>query len=131
MRQVDTVVLDLPTYNLRPAFGKSFVDICEDTLDSAIPFLVHEANKAPAAISLDAHQSEQLRSGQLLRIKIFQLTEWVYKFLASATFPGVSCTTVKGDEVMTLYRDCLVWYDDVLAFAEVQGNCSASVLFAQ
>ncbi len=85
----------------------------------------------PKAISLDVHQSEQFRSGQITRIKIFQLTEWVYKFLASATFPNAPCAAVKGDEVIALYRDCLVWYEDFLTLAEVHGDSSASGLFAQ
>ena len=82
-------------------------------------------------VSLNQSHSETLRSGQITQIKVFQLTEWVYKFLTVAEFPDASTTAMSGDHVMTLYRNCLDWYEGFLALEEVQGNSSASFLFIQ
>lgn len=84
-----------------------------------------------AVVSLDESQSEELRTGQITRIKIFQLTEWIYRFLTTASFPSSPISTISGDQVMTLYRNCLDWYENFLALSEVQSNNSVSVLFVQ
>ena len=69
------------------------------------------------------HQS-QLSSLQLIPAKIFQLTEWVYKLLASPQ-------PAAGDEVVLAYHRCLDWYESFFAMLKTDGSNSPFVLFIQ
>jgi hypothetical protein len=127
----DSIVLDLPSCDLQPSFGRYGADLMciISPLRTLKPFRTRLT--CFQAVSLGQEQSEKLETNQVARVKIFQLTEWVYKFLASATVPGPSKATVSGSEVMDLYRNCLDWYDGFLSLSEVHGNSSAPVLFVQ
>lgn len=70
-------------------------------------------------------------SWQINRIKVFQLTEWVYKFITSLKVPGQSRGPVSGSDVMALYRNCADWYAAFLEPPETNGNNLPSVLFVQ
>ncbi|KAJ6437961.1 cyclase/dehydrase family protein [Purpureocillium lavendulum] len=95
------------------------------TLDQ--PPCPYRANNPPVLSSTScqwrkgAHAS-QLGGLQLIPAKLFQLTEWVYKLLASAQ-------TATSDEVVLVYHRCLKWYESVLAVLKTDRSNSPFVLF--
>ncbi|KAM4061664.1 nitrate assimilation regulatory protein nirA [Hirsutella rhossiliensis] len=59
-------------------------------------------------------RSSQLRDLQLIPARVFQLTEWVYKLLSSATHtPNGRFDTA---EVMAVYTECLDWYEGFFSY---------------
>ncbi|OAQ93891.1 nitrate assimilation regulatory protein nirA [Purpureocillium lilacinum] len=72
--------------------------------------------------TLAGEHRSQLSSLQLIPAKIFQLTEWVYKLLASPQ-------TAAGDEVVLVYHRCLDWYESFFAMLKTDGSNSPFVLF--
>ncbi|XP_044717866.1 putative nitrate assimilation regulatory protein nirA [Hirsutella rhossiliensis] len=59
-------------------------------------------------------RGSQLRSLQLIPARVFQLTEWVYKLLSSATHtPNGRFDTA---EVMAVYTECLDWYEGFFSY---------------
>ncbi|UNI14797.1 hypothetical protein JDV02_001392 [Purpureocillium takamizusanense] len=73
--------------------------------------------------TLAGELASQLSSLQLIPAKIFQLTEWVYKLLASSS----RVTTT--DEVVLTYHRCLDWYESFFAMLKTDGSNSPFVLF--
>ena len=73
--------------------------------------------------AVDAHESH-LSGLQLIPAKIFQLTEWVYQLLAS---PG----HVSSDQVVSIYRHCLHWYESFFALFSSDDDNSPFTLFIQ
>ncbi|KAJ6446082.1 2-deoxy-D-gluconate 3-dehydrogenase [Purpureocillium lavendulum] len=71
--------------------------------------------------AVDAHESH-LSGLQLIPAKIFQLTEWVYQLLAS---PG----HVSSDQVVSIYRHCLHWYESFFALFSSDDDNSPFTLF--
>lgn len=60
-------------------------------------------------------------------MKIFQLTEWVYKFTSSA-----EPDSKRGASDFELfYNECLNWYEDVFALLNDRGTRTPFVLFLQ
>ncbi|XP_044714520.1 uncharacterized protein HRG_11908 [Hirsutella rhossiliensis] len=59
-------------------------------------------------------RGSQLRNLQLIPARVFQLTEWVYKLLSSATHtPNGRFDTA---EVMAVYTECLDWYEGFFSY---------------
>jgi len=86
----------------------------------------HPAWSADCAntVSLTGEPGSQLSSLQLIPAKIFQLTEWVYKVLASPQ-PATN------DKLVLVYHRCLDWYESFFAMLKTDGNDSPFVLFIQ
>lgn len=86
----------------------------------------HPAWRADRAntVTLTGEHGSQLSSLQLIPAKIFQLTEWVYKVLASPQ-------TATNDELVLVYHRCLDWYESFFAMLKTDGSNSPFVLFIQ
>ena len=65
----------------------------------------------PAESSLGRPQQPICDSFSIIAAKLFQLIEWVYKFLPSSEFGEMISIPGSTAKVMALYKDCLVWYD--------------------
>ncbi|UNI15340.1 hypothetical protein JDV02_001880 [Purpureocillium takamizusanense] len=77
----------------------------------------------------DAHIS-QLYNLQLIPAKIFQLTEWVYKMVASSRMRDPA-TYVGASQVMAVYTRCLDWYQSLFALLKKGSSNSPFGLFIQ
>ncbi|KAM4063580.1 hypothetical protein HRG_014031 [Hirsutella rhossiliensis] len=72
-------------------------------------------------------RGSQLRNLQLIPARVFQLTEWVYKLLSSATHtPNGRFDTA---EVMAVYTECLDWYEGFFSLPKTGGSDTPFVLF--
>lgn len=88
-------------------------------------------NGTATAFVSEASQSQQPSAQTINSARIFQLAEWVYKYLISVDLSAEAVATVGGNEVMAVYRNCLDWYEAFRAFAELQDSSSPSILFSQ
>jgi len=77
--------------------------------------------------TLDTHYST-ICSLQIVPAKIFQLTEWVYKLLATANMPSGEVTW---NEVLAIYTKCLDWYESFLTVLKDEDSERPFVLFIQ
>ncbi|KJZ69107.1 hypothetical protein HIM_11497 [Hirsutella minnesotensis 3608] len=73
-------------------------------------------------------QGLQLSHLQSIPAKIFQLTEWVYKVLASSQLHSPN-THASVSEVMAVYTKCLDWYQSFFALLKTDESNSPFVLF--
>ncbi|KAM4062339.1 fungal zn(2)-Cys(6) binuclear cluster domain-containing protein [Hirsutella rhossiliensis] len=69
----------------------------------------------------DGHRL-QLSSLQIIPARIFQLTEWVYKLLALQD-------SASGEQVVSVYRQCLNWYENFFALLKPDASNSPFILF--
>ena len=65
-----------------------------------------------------------------MAVKIFQLTEWVYKFLALRRVLEPPTPSVSGVAAIEVYKDCLDWYGSVFDLLRAHEN-SPLVVFIQ
>ncbi len=65
---------------------------------------------------------DQPSNEHLVSAKMFQLTEWVYKFLASQPIRP------NGGDVDTVYGKCLDWYAGFFALLKTETEAKASPL---
>ena len=59
-------------------------------------------------------QQPNCDSFSVIAAKLFQLTEWVYKFLASSEFGEMIAVPGSTTKLMALYKDSLIWYDTLI-----------------
>lgn len=69
----------------------------------------------------------QMLGMQIISGKIFELTEWVYNFIALAR----SNIRSGPANVRAFYEKCLDWYKELFAYAESDCGRTPFVLFAQ
>ncbi|OAA62083.1 Fungal transcriptional regulatory protein [Akanthomyces lecanii RCEF 1005] len=81
---------------------------------------------SPGAYS-DTAISLQLANPQILIIKFFQLTEWVYKVIVAQQ----KASKLTQENVLMTYTKCLDWYRDLFELIGDAGSRSPFILLTQ
>ncbi|KJZ68614.1 hypothetical protein HIM_11993 [Hirsutella minnesotensis 3608] len=76
-------------------------------------------------IALDGSTS-QLRNVEPIPARLFQLTEWVYKFLSTTHLPNGQ---LDSSEAIAVYAKCLDWYERLFPMLKMDGSDTPFVLF--
>lgn len=79
------------------------------------------------ADSITGGEGSQRYSLQFVSTKLFQLTEWVYKFITS---PYSRAQGIPSNP-SAFYRKCLEWYEEVFTLLENDHGRTPFVLFVQ
>ncbi|OAA33906.1 Fungal transcriptional regulatory protein [Beauveria brongniartii RCEF 3172] len=90
-----------------------------------LPYSRAGTETATTNVSAGTTPSLQLASSQLLIVKLFQLTEWVYTFIVANRRAPHS----NQDEMMSIYTKCLGWYRDLFELIGRDGSRTPSLLF--
>ncbi|KZZ91529.1 Fungal transcriptional regulatory protein [Beauveria brongniartii RCEF 3172] len=90
-----------------------------------LPYSRAGTETATTNVSADTTPSLQLASSQLLIVKLFQLTEWVYTFIVANRRAPQS----NQHEMMSIYTKCLGWYRDLFELIGRDGSRTPSLLF--
>lgn len=120
----DGITLDRPLVQSPYSQYKTGDSICH-WVDHVQQCVVHSGQSAEyMGKNTEADvRSVQTSSLQILPAKIYLLTEWVYKFLASPWD--------KAEEVVAVYRDCLDWYETCFTLLKEDGSNPPYLLFIQ
>ncbi|KAH6959953.1 hypothetical protein BKA56DRAFT_623991 [Ilyonectria sp. MPI-CAGE-AT-0026] len=103
----------------------------DDTVFLDQPFCSRESTAGERShgntpnVASDAHSS-QLSSLQTIPARIFQLTEWVYKLLASTE---LSAAQIDTSEVVDVYTKCLDWYENFFSLLNTYRSDTPFILF--
>ncbi|KAF1738491.1 Conidial development protein fluffy [Beauveria bassiana] len=92
-----------------------------------LPYSRAGTETATTNVSADTIPSLQPASSQLLNVKLFQLTEWVYTFIVVNRRAPHS----NQDEMTSIYTKCLGWYRDLFELISRDGSRTPSLLFFQ
>ncbi|KJZ69455.1 hypothetical protein HIM_11160 [Hirsutella minnesotensis 3608] len=76
-------------------------------------------------IALDGSTS-QLRNVEPIPARLFQLTEWVYKYLSTTHLPNGQ---LDSSEAIAVYAKCLDWYERLFPMLKMDGSDTPFVLF--
>ncbi|OAA48126.1 Fungal transcriptional regulatory protein [Beauveria brongniartii RCEF 3172] len=111
-------VLDAPDAEYAKSQEDTFV------LDQ-LPYNGAGINSISLDLSYDTALTLQLANPQILFVKMFQLTEWVYKAIVAHQKDSLS----NQGKVLATYTKCLGWYRDVFELVGDGGSRSPFVLF--
>ncbi|KAF1732019.1 Conidial development protein fluffy [Beauveria bassiana] len=82
-------------------------------------------NSISLDLTYDTAMTLQLANPQILFVKMFQLTEWVYKVIVAHQKDSLS----NQKKVLATYTKCLGWYRDVFELVGDGGSRSPFILF--
>lgn len=86
------------------------------------------ADAASPVAANDVALSLQIANPQVLVVKMFQLTEWVYKVVVAHQRASHSNESIQED-ILETYTKCLGWYRDVFELIGNGGSRSPFILF--